>query len=69
MRPNNLIDFRKISNITSSNKEVIAQSTKMDFDENTYKNELWNIQKIHGKNLKDQKQVIFLYLSIPIIKN
>ena len=55
MRPNNLIDFRKISNITSSNKDLIAQSTKMDFNENTYKNELWKYSKNTWKKFKGSK--------------
>ena len=66
MRPNNLIDFRKISNITSSNKEVIAQSTKMDFDENTYKNELWKYSKNTWKKFKGSKTSNF---SIPKYSN
>ena len=68
MRPNNLIDFRKISNITSSNKDLIAQSTKMDFDENTYKNELWKYTKNTWIKFKGSKTRIFLYISIHIIK-
>ena len=66
MRPNNLIDFRKISNITSSNKDLIAQSTKMDFDENTYKNELWKYSKNTWKKFKGSKTSNF---SIPKYSN
>ena len=66
LRPNNLIDFRKISNITSSNKDLIAQSTKMDFDENTYKNELWKYSKNTWKKFKGSKTSNF---SIPKYSN
>ena len=55
MKPNNLIDYRKISNITSNDKNIVAQSTKMDFDENTYKNELWRYSKNTWKKLKGSK--------------
>ena len=52
MKPNNLIDYRKISNITSNDKNIVAQSTKMDFDKNTYKNELWRYSKNSWKKFK-----------------
>ena len=55
MKPNNLIDYRKISNITSNDKNIVAQSTKMDFDENTYKNELWRYSKNTWKKFKGSK--------------
>ena len=55
MKPNNLIDYRKISNITSNDKNIVAQSTKMDFDENTYKNELWRYSKNKWKKFKGSK--------------
>jgi len=55
LKPNNLIDYRKISNITSNDKNIVAQSTKMDFDENTYKNELWRYSKNTWKKFKGSK--------------
>ena len=55
MKPNNLIDYRKISNITSNDKNIVAQSTMMDFDENTYKNELWRYSKNTWKKFKGSK--------------
>ena len=55
MKPNNLIDYRKISNITSNDKNIVAQSTKMDFDKNTYKNELWRYSKNSWKKFKGSK--------------
>ena len=55
MKPNNLIDYRKISNIISNDKNIVAQSTKMDFDENTYKNELWRYSKNTWKKFKGSK--------------
>ena len=55
MKPRNLIDYRKISNITAGSKSLIAQSTKMDFEENAYKNEIWKYSKNTWKKFKGSK--------------
>jgi len=55
LKPSNLIDYRKISNITAAGKSLIAQSTKMDFEKNAYKNEIWKYSKNTWKKFKGSK--------------
>ena len=55
MKPNNLKDFRKLSNIVTNDKDLLVQSTKANFEENTYKSELWKYSKNTWKKYKDSK--------------
>ena len=55
MKPNNLKDFRKLSNIVTNDKDLIVQSTKANFEENCYKSELWKYSKNTWKKYKDSK--------------
>ncbi len=55
MKPNNLKDYRKLSNIAVSNKDLIIQSAKMDFEENSYNNELWKYSRSTWRKFKGSK--------------
>ena len=55
MKPNNLKDYRKLSNIAASNKDLIVQSAKMNFEENSYNNELWKYSQNTWKKFKSSK--------------
>ena len=41
MKPKNLEDFRKLSNIVENGSDLLVQSSKMSFEKNEYKNEIW----------------------------
>ena len=67
MKPNNLKDFRQLSNIVSNNKDLLVQSTKASFDENAYRSELWKYSNKAWKKYKDSKTKDFStpqYLSL-----
>ena len=66
MKPNNLKDYRKLSNIAVSNKDLIIQSAKMDFEENSYNNELWKYSRSTWRKFKGSKGKNF---SIPQYSN
>ena len=53
MKPNNLKDFRKLSNIVSNDKDLLVQSTKASFEENAYRSELWKYSNNTWKKYKD----------------
>ena len=55
MKPNNLKDFRKLSNIVTNDNDLLVQSTKANFEENSYKSELWKYSKNTWKKYKNSK--------------
>ena len=42
MKPNQLNLFTKLSQLQSSNDHLFVTSTKMDFEKNRYKSEIWH---------------------------
>jgi len=55
LRPSNLKDFRKLSNIATNDTDLLVQSTKASFERNAYKSELWKYSKNTWKKFKDSK--------------
>ena len=55
MKPNNLNDFRQLSNIVSNNKDLLVQSTKASFEEKAYRSGLWKYSNNARKKYKDSK--------------
>ena len=41
MKSENLNSFNTLSNLVGKGKNLVVQSTRMDFDTNTYISELW----------------------------
>ncbi len=52
MKPKNLEDFRKLSNIVENGSDLLVQSSKMNFEKNEYKNEIWKYSKNIWKKYK-----------------
>ena len=58
MKPKNLEDFRKLSNIVENGSDLLVQSSKMNFEKNEYKNEIWKYSKnIWKKNKWSEKKI------------
>ena len=55
MKPKNLEDFRKLSNIVENDTDLLVQSSKMTFEKNEYKNEIWKYSKNVWKKYKWSK--------------
>ena len=45
MKPENLNSFNTLSNLVAKDSNLIVQSTRMDFETNTYVSELWRMNK------------------------
>tara|TARA_Y100001960_G_scaffold37115_1_gene35023 strand:- start:5303 stop:7165 length:1863 start_codon:yes stop_codon:yes gene_type:complete len=52
VKPKNLEDFRKLSNIVENGSDLLVQSSKMNFEKNEYKNEIWKYSKNIWKKYK-----------------
>ena len=45
MKPENLNLFNTLSNLVAKDSNLIVQSTRMEFESNTYVSELWRMSK------------------------
>ena len=45
MKPENLNSFNTLSNLVAKDSNLVVQSTRMDFETNTYVSELWKMSK------------------------
>ena len=52
MKPENLNSFNTLSNLVAKDSNLIVQSTRMDFETNTYVSELWRMSKGNWKKFK-----------------
>ena len=52
MKPGNLNSFNTLSNLVAKDSNLIVQSTRMDFETNTYISELWKMSKGNWKKFK-----------------
>ena len=52
MKPENLNSFNTLSNLVAKESNLIVQSTRMDFETNTYISELWKMSKGNWKKFK-----------------
>ena len=52
MKPENLNSFNTLSNLVAKDSNLIVQSTRMDFETNTYISELWKMNKGNWKRFK-----------------
>ena len=52
MKPENLNSFNTLSNLVAKDSNLIVQSTRMDFETNTYISELWRMSKGSWKKFK-----------------
>ena len=68
MKPKNLEDFRKLSNIVENDTDLLVQSSKMTFEKNEYKNEIWKYSKNVWKKYKWSKTKNFPRLNTLTIK-
>ncbi len=52
MKPENLNSFNTLSNLVAKDSNLIVQSTRMDFETNTYISELWRMSKGNWRKFK-----------------
>ena len=52
MKSENLNSFNTLSNLVSKGKNLVVQSTRMDFETNTYISELWKRSNGDWKKFK-----------------
>ena len=52
MKPENLNSFNTLSNLVAKDSNLIVQSTRMDFETNTYVSELWRMSKGNWRKFK-----------------
>ena len=45
MKPEDLNSFNTLSNLVAKDSNLIVQSTRMEFESNTYVSELWRMSK------------------------
>ncbi len=52
MKPNNLEHFSTLSNLSGNDYDLVVQSSRMDFESNTYINEIWKRSNNNWKQYK-----------------
>ena len=52
MKPTDLNSFNTLSNLVGKGTTLVVQSTRMDFETNTYVSELWKRSKGQWKSFK-----------------
>ena len=52
MKPENLNSFNTLSNLVAKDSNLVVQSTRMDFETNTYVSELWRMSKGDWRKFK-----------------
>ena len=56
MKPTDLNSFNTLSNLVGKGNTLVVQSTRMDFETNTYVSELWKRSNGQWKSFKTGNQ-------------
>ena len=69
MKPENLNSFSTLSNLVAKDSNLIVQSTRMEFESNTYVSELWRMSKGNWRKFKsgNNNSVSYTHLTLPTI--